>query len=622
MAAGLVDIVSYGSQDLFLTGTPQITFFKVVYRRYTNFAIESFEIPFDDHTGFGVTSNVILKHIGDLIHKMYLKIKIPKISFIRSIAPDIIRNSSQRVIKAYNEYQRSLIFMNVNSNAYRAAMEIYSASNIFFSEEMVDVILKVFGSYSIPTQDNACNYKCTGAGINDVSNIVDNINWFYVNSPINYIDPSKFNLLIIAQNFQKFLGTSDPNYDPSVITKDNFKLMLDRGMSYCQNIQLYYDQLLNNEIGSNLDITNPNFKFAWVDRLGHAIVDYIDVYIGGDRIDRQYGIWINIWYELCGKKEQNDIYMKMIGHVPELINFNRTEKPEYILYVPLQFWFNRFNGLSIPLVAFQYDDVTITIKLRKFKECAYIENRSGYTNTNNFAENINLDNLLIDDLDPTGYKRNLDAYLLVDYVYLDSLERKRFAQSSHEYLIDQVQVLKIDGIDNELTRVNLDFNHPCKEIIWILQKGALINNGNGFVKSRWDNYTPNKNNKGFSTIYASLDFNGYSRFDKFGGTYFNYLQPYQHHKNIPSDGVNVYSFALQPEEQQPTGSCNFTRITKAILNLWINRRMFYYSESDTTDENGRDPPGREIFTELILWIFAINHNILRVISGMAALAYI
>ena len=478
MPAGLVDIISYGSQDLFLTGTPQITFFKVVYRRYTNFVTESFEIPFDDPSGFGLTSNVILRPIGDLIHKMYLKIKIPKINFIRSVTPDIIKNSNQNLTNALCEYQRCLVFMNANSNAYRAAMDIYSASNVVCSEEMVDVILKVFSSYSISTQKNTFNYRSTTTGISDVSNIVDNINWFSINSPLKYIDPNNFNLFLIAKMYQSFLYTNDSNYDPSIVFKDMFKIVLDRAIECCKKIQLYYDQALNNAMAINNDAISPNLKFAWVDRLGHALIDYVDVYMGGDRIDRQYGTWINIWYELCGKKDQEDNYMKLIGNIPELITFDRKEKPEYILYVPLQFWFNRFNGLSLPIVALQYYDVTISVKLKKFKECAYIENGTALSCDNNNKQ-VNLDNLIIDDTDPMGYKRTLDATLLVDYIYLDSLERKRFAQSSHEYLIDQVQVLNIDDIDNEKLQIRLDFTHPCKEIIWVLQKQAFIDNKNG-----------------------------------------------------------------------------------------------------------------------------------------------
>lgn len=593
MPAGLVDIISYGSQDLFLTGSPQITFFKVVYRRYTNFAMESFDIQFDSPSGFGMTSDVILQPIGDLIYKMYLKIKLPRISFLRFVIQDIMKNSYQDVIKAYNEYRRVLTFMHVNLNAYRAAIEIYLASNIIYSEEMVAIILKIF----------------------DLNSGSEDVDWFYNNSPINYISPSKFNLLIIAEEYQKYLGTGNPEYDPLIVPKEKFKHVLDQAISYSKTIQLYYEEQLSNAIILNNDAMNPHYKFAWVDRIGHAILDYIDISIGGERIDRQYGTWINIWYELSGKKNQSDIYMKMIGQVSELTNFDRNEKPEYTLYIPLQFWFNRFNGLSIPLVALQYADVNIAVKLKKFRECAYIED------TFDFFDYVNFDNL-INEPDSMGRKRVLEASLLVDYIYLDSLERKKFAQSSHEYLIDQVQVLYLEGINNEHTQIELDFYHPCKEIIWVLQKQAFIDNKTGFTKSRWDNYTPTKFNRGFLMEYASLNFNGYPRFDRLKEIYFNYLQPYDHHSNSPSDGVNVYSFALRPEEQQPTGSCNFTRITRAILNLWIRPDAFFYRESDLIDDILPDKLDKLIHTDLNLWIFGLSHNVLRLISGMGGLAYV
>ena len=601
MPAGLVDIISYGSQDLFLTGTPEITFYKVVYRRHTNFTIESFEIPFDTNTGFGLTSDVVLKPIGDLIHTMYLKIKLPKIKLDRIVHQQDVKKSFQDLNKMYNQYQKCLTFMNVNANAYRAAIDLYSASNIFTSEEMVDIILKVFEDY-----------------------ICKNSNCYSVDNPLEYINESKYNLYLIALHYKKYIGTQDPYFDPVILPKQHFKNLLDHAMSYSQQIQLYYDQELNNAILFNKEVTNKNLKFAWTDRIGHAIIDYVDMYIGSEKIDRQYGIWMNVWYELSGKKNQNDNYMKMIGNVPELTTFDRTEKPEYTLYIPLQFWFCRFNGLSLPLCALQYSHVSFSVKLRTFKECAYIE-KCNETLNQSFNQSFNIDNICIDNennRDSTGYRRTLEASLLVDYVYLDAPERKRFAQASHEYLIEQVQVIQIDDIDKESTRVELDFIRPCKELIWILQKQAYINNKSGFVKCRWDNYTPNKNNKSLSIDYATLDFNGYSRFDRFNGMYFNYVQPFNHHSNTPSDGINVYSFALKPEEQQPTGSCNFSRISKAILNLWINPDMFYYSESDNVDHCNPKLSDKEVQTKLNLWIFARSYNILRIISGTAGLAYI
>ncbi|AYV84668.1 MAG: NCLDV major capsid protein [Hyperionvirus sp.] len=286
----------------------------------------------------------------------------------------------------------------------------------------------------------------------------------------------------------------------------------------------------------------------------------------------------------------------MIGNVPELTTFDRCEKPSYTLYIPLQFWFNRFTGLSLPLVALEYFDVRLTIKLRKFQECGYVEDLRLYDDIN-FAPEVNLDNIF------DNSRWSLDMSLMVDYIFLDNVERKKFAQSSHEYLIDQVQYLKVDRIDNTQVQVVLDFVHPCKEIIWVLQKDCFVENRNGFNRCRWDNFTCGA---GLSIEGASMDFNGYSRFERFNGGYFNYLQPYDHHTNTPDDGIYVYSFALRPEEHQPTGSCNFSRISKAVLNLWISPCMF-------TPDNGET---------VTLWVFAINHNIFRIASGIGATVYI
>jgi len=601
MPGGIIDIVSYGSQDLFLTGTPQITFFKIVYRRYTNFAVENFDVPFDDPTGFGLSSSVVLKPIGDLVNKTLLKVEIPRISFKRIVSLEAIRKSTADVANALNAYQRCLIFMNANTNAYRAAMEVYSASNVIFSGEMTRNILTVFKSY-ILTPNN------------------EDINWFCINSPLNGIIPERFNLLTIAKMYNDNCNLFNANfpdlpYNADTVPKDVFRVILDQAMAYSAQIQRYYDDFLRCAVAKNEDISNPNFKFAWVDRLGHAIIDYIDVYVGGEKIDRHYGIWLNVWYELTGKKKQSENYMKMIGNIPELTDFNRLEKPSYTLYIPLQFWFSRFTGLSLPLVALQYYDVTITVKLRDFQQCAYIEDVRLYDDVN-FAEVVNLNDLFDNN------KLDLNVTLSIDYVYLDSLERKKFAQSSHEYLIDQVQTQQMNDIENEEVPIQLDFYHPVRELIWLAQKKSFTENLTGFNKCRWDNYTWNKCNRGLGIKYSMLDFNGYSRFDKFDGIYFNYVQPYDHHSNTPSDGINVYSFALRPEEQQPTGSCNFTRITKAILTLWINPEMFINKSIDMTDECNLDPLLDEIMTPVNVWIFAINQNILRIVSGLGGVIYV
>lgn len=585
MAGGLVNIVSYGTQDIYLTGTPQISFFKIVYRRHTNFSVESIELKFDDEVGFDIESNLTFPTIADLIHKIYIKIDLPKINFPRVLSTEDQQLSLINYNYAKEMYKQWLTFMGVNANAYRAAIDVYNASNILYSAEMVTNINNVFTSYSIDPIVQA------------------SITYYESNTPIPYIQPQQFNLSLIVNSI----------LSPGTYEKENLKMQLDNAINYCKKIQQYYEENLNQSYTNQLDTSNPTFKFAWVDRIGHAIIDYVQISIGGEKIDRHYGDWLNIWYELTGKKNLDDMYQKMIGNVKELTNFERKPTPSYSLYIPLQFWFNKFNGLAIPLISLQYHDVSLTIKLKKFSQCSYIEDMRTYSDTN-YAESVNLDDMFIDN------KYSINMSLYVDYVYLNNQERRRFAQSSHEYLITQLQVMEVNDITQNNIQFRLDFVNPCNELIWIIQKQSYIDNTNGFIKSRWDNYSSTVNNIGISTDYMSMDFNGYSRIDKYSGIFFNYLQPYYVHSNTPSDGINVYSFSLRPEEQQPTGSCNFTRITKTLCQFWIKPSMFLYYPSDIKD-NVSEIENIPITTPVRMKIFTMNHNVLRILSGIGGLAY-
>ena len=184
-------------------------------------------------------------------------------------------------------------------------------------------------------------------------------------------------------------------------------------------------------------------------------------------------------------------------------------------------------GLAFPLIAFSSLDFRLNVKLRKFQDCGYIEDLRMYKD-NNYQGEVDLDNFLENN------RWSLNMSLLVDYIFLDVQERKKFAQSGHEYLIDQVQYLKIDNITKNHLQVELDFKHPCKELIWILQKDCYTENRNGFMKCRWDNYTWCPENTGLSLESVSLDFNGYSRFDRFSGGFFNYLQSYEASYKLPN----------------------------------------------------------------------------------------
>jgi len=176
--------------------------------------------------------------------------------------------------------------------------------------------------------------------------------------------------------------------------------------------------------------------------------------------------------------------------------------------------------------------------------------------------------------------------LLTNYIYLDSEERKRFAQASHEYLIEQLQFTGVETVTaGSNNKVRLNFNHPVKELVW-------------GVEQSWSNFTTaavaNTTN---STSDALLQLNGHDRFSKESGTFFNYVQPHTHHSRTPSAGINVYSFALNPEDHQPSGTCNFSRIDNATLTV-------------TTASAGTS-----------MYVYGVNYNVLRVMSGMGGVAY-
>ena len=399
MGGGLLQLVAYGAQDVYLTGNPQITFFKVVYRRHTNFALESIQQTFNGSVDFGQRVTATISRNGDLISRAYL-----------------VMSKSDRT-----------------------------------------------------------------------------------------------------------------------------------------------------------DFTNA------VPYLGLRVIKSAEVEIGGQRIDKHYSDWMYIWNELSlpvGKKEG---YYKMVGGV------GGTAVGK--MYVPLEFWFCRNIGLALPLIALQYHEVKVVIEFADGSDCG------------------------------TSALTGLYAELWVDYIYLDTDERRKFAQSSHEYLIEQLQ---FTGKETATTKIKLNFNHPVKELVWVAKMDSGDNNN-------WFNYctvktlvTGSAANDSYKKVAgllgpssdarncvntAKLILNGNDRFYARDGDYFNLVQPFQHHENVPNNrGINVYSFALKPEEHQPSGTLNMSRIDTATLDLTYNK-------------DGNDDKPSEIS------VFAVNYNVLRILSGMGGIAY-
>jgi len=423
-----MQLVAYGAQDIYLTGNPQITFFKVVYRRHTNFAVESIEQTFNGQADFNKRVTATISRNGDLIQQMYLEVELPT---------------------------------------------------------------------------------------------------------------------------------------------------------------------LTNGVGSGLNV--------WTYGVGNALVKQAEIEIGGQLIDRQYGDWMNIWSELTVPEGKRAGYDDMVGNKLALnttdqqggVAFSATDKPR--LYVPLQFWFNRNPGLALPLIALQYHEVKLNLEIRAF------------------ADLINVTGAA-----PTGVG-SLGCKLYVDYIYLDTDERRRFAQVSHEYLIEQVQFTGSESISANLgaKNVTLNFNHPVKELVWAHVTNEHLTSGLGANTCRWFNYSGDDGEDVDSFNTALLQLNGHDRFSVRQADYFRKVQNYEHHTRVPRVGkdlnvesaneprasrrqyIYTYSFALSPEEHQPSGTCNFSRIDNAVLQLAY-------------------PAGRP---GMSLNVYAVNYNVLRIMSGMGGLAY-
>ena len=535
-------MVAYGSQDLFLTSTPEITYFKTVYRRYTNFSFDTINIPFDTDVGFGITSQITIPKIGDLLHKMYLQIDIPSVYLTRTLNQNDITNALELLNLAKENYNKVINFMKINVQAYRNSYN----SNIAINSTKADIISNIELTFN--TMDN------NGLITQKFYEVLDNIDT--IKTPIN------FNFGSI--NLNNIITRSDV---ASMSKNDLMKLL-----KYCINQStivdnFFYTQIMNAQNYYN-DVINQNRKFAWVNKLGHSIIDYIEVAIGGTVIDKHYGMWIDIWYELTGNKNQQNIYNKLIGNIPELTTFDRNIKPAKTLFIPLQFWFNRNNGLALPLVSLEYHDVEIRVKLRNAQDISYteLENDESY---------INIDDLFIDN----GF--NINISLLIDFYYLDGSERKKFAQGSHEYLIEQIQVINDNNIISNDVQTNIDFFHSCKEICWVTQKNSYIINENGTTNCQWCNYSIDNSNIGNPTLHAELFFNGYNRINKLDGNYFNYVQSNTYHTNTPSDGINTYSFSINPQEHQPSGTCNFSRLSNVLLKLYLDEKTLLSSEMES-----------------------------------------
>lgn len=348
----------------------------------------------------------------------------------------------------------------------------------------------------------------------------------------------------------------------------------------------------------NNDGYYPGARYC--DEVGHALIEKVDLIIGGTTIDSHPGHYMQVWNELTTTEEKKklDILIGKSGSEEELKDL--AKRPQ-LLYIPLQFFFCRHLMQALPLIALQYHEVKIEVK---FKALMDVVPKAGVAQTWHTSDRAN------GTIKQSFYQLGSKTSLLCNMVYLEEEERRTFAASTHEYLVDLLQFQgEVEASTGTQTTYHAFFNHPTSELIWVFVPNACLDASEPFCYGALNKA---KNNAMDPLVSAKLQFNGYDRFQSMPPEYFREIIPAQYHTAVPSKNVYVYSFALEPEDFRPSGSVNLSRIDNVKLMM------------EHVDFDGMIHPFDATRTPIKgakLRVYARSKNVLRIKSGMAGLAY-
>ena len=648
-----MQIVSSGFQDLILTGNPEITFFNLVYRRYTNFGKKIIEISFDNSPDFNSTAYVnVPKNIGDLLSMVFIRIKLPKVD-LTNLNLMLFENSidSTDSESYFIYYQYFIDFLNKLKNIINNFFNKYDTmtGNLTYINDLNLFVLKYFNTDQYSQFFLAINFF--------YNNVIQN------NNIVNY-NISTYTNASLYQIINNDLSYIYSSYDYNTLSYIGFKTTI------MQNIEIldYLNNILYKKL---LKIATPKqqIKFCWVNKIAQYLFNSIDFYIGSNKIYSLSDYYINNYADLYYKNK--NLYDKLIGNNTDLNIYSVYHDSTY-LYLPIPFWQQNNYGLAFPLISLQYNSLQIKINTKKFLDCIKI----------NLDDSISSDmkSQIIDSFTNNQniiLSGNLEITLLMEFLFLDKIERKKFAQSAHEYLIEQVQEIDFSGVNITNNSIQIDAFHCCKDIFWFIKKNNLITdifNGNPnvytyiyqeqiptlnnneiafieyvkmFMNSsimfdldiflngitviknnvKYINYIPNIYDY-YSNIYDNTVYNNklniiiLESYLNINGTqligetfsYYNYLHPYNYYNATPQLGLNTYSFCLKPTEFQPSGSCNLSRISFFGLQMKINKQKYdrlyelFNPQKQSTDNY-----------ELVFQIR--NYNVLRLFGGIGATAY-
>jgi hypothetical protein len=647
MTGGILQMAISGKQDIYLTIDPQITFFKKVYRRHTNFSTELIEVMPEQTPNFNNEITFILNQ-GDAIHRCYFEITLPLYSFSDQYItnPKYINNKNLDIANLNNKYnilnsQYSSLkgFVDVELGLYRLLCNLLKTENITLS------VLK--------DQVNVFNYK--NKTTKDMyKNKIDETVFYEINIS-GYIS-----------NLDKII-TNDTNFTNGFISKS--QILSD--INYC------YDKInsIQTEINSKTQLNQINFNFA--EYLGHNFFEYVKLDIGGQEFDRYTKDILHIQQMHNILPDHMDNYLDMIGHTPKLINYNNNIKGNRKILVPLIFWFNKNAGASLPLVAMQYSSVVVNAKISdvtkiicfenynsnyndvinitipnngifilntklvyesytinessksisykcsvinyellklKFKELkdddiklilqtngALNQQSSSGSNIMNYIINkdqwihflMNVNNpvysLFIDKIASYYPYINYNLYsssietpdvkLICEAVFMDDIERSKFASSKLEYVIERFDTDIFTIKNKNFFDCEISFNNPCKDLLWYIQPKLFIDGLSEFSQNTSLNFNNNNIISKQKFQLNQLDL----LMSNVDDNYYTYLLSYKFLNNILPNGVYYHSFCLYPEETQPSGTANLRSIKGKQYSVTLNDEFLlqYYKQLQT-----------------------------------------
>jgi hypothetical protein len=557
MGSGILELVQQSQYSSLFNTDPQITFFRIIYHKYTHFCKESIVEYFDDTPDWGKQVTLTLSKVGDLIHRMYLVCEI-KLNINRMLTISEI-NSFFININIIEDPLKTLIENRVNG---AANLPFNLVQDIIQQLDVSDIIHKILsGSLTSFTNDHESDL------IAEINTTLDQTYYNFNPIHLDNISENKNNVITVKELLE--LYDSYEIYRAYLVI-DYLYLVESLSTIYTENqfnIKTWRSAVLSVINHPILQVINIRPSIVFTPLFAHFILANISIDIGGNKIT-EYDYHLYNCYMLLNKTFDNHSYQEMITPIPD-------SSGNFTLYIPLIFWYNLFNSLALPCVALKYHDVVLNMTFNDISTLA------------SFKPSIISDYSLI----------NLsNCYVLTEYISVTHREKVKFTTNPLEYLIIQNQVLTQESPTNQST-ISLDINffHPCKELYWIVVTSD--------EKGKFDQEYYILGTKTLPIVKSQIIINNEVIGSDHSTFFYSTVQPYDKHSRIPVNGINMYSFSLEPEEYQPSGSCNLAFIPNRTLQVTLDPSLYNSS------------------LKIQLNVYCTNYNILRIANGFARLMY-